>query len=72
MTTISQTAIGGLYKATERFARDTRTVVNAPVTGSDTTAALVDAKQSVIAYRANAAVIRLDNERTQSLLDITA
>lgn len=70
MTSIAQTAIGGLFKATEKLAQATQAVVNAPRTGGDVTAALVDAKTSVIDYKANAAVVKLDHERTRALLDI--
>ena len=72
MTSISATAIDGLYRATQKLARAAQTVADAPVTGADDTKALVDAKTSVIDYQANAAVVKLDNERTKYLLDILA
>ncbi len=72
MISISDTAIDGLYRATQKLARAAQTVANAPVTGADYTKALVEAKTSVIDYKANAAVVKFDSERTKYLLDILA
>jgi hypothetical protein len=72
MTSISATALDGLYKATQKFARAAQTVADGPVTGADYTGALVEAKTSLIDYQANAAVVKFENERTKHLLDILA
>lgn len=72
MSSISDTALDGLYRATQKLARATQTVADAPVTGADYTGALVEAKTSVIDYQANAAVVKFDKERTKYLLDILA
>lgn len=72
MTTISNTALDGLAQAAQRFAKAAETIATAPATGADDTRALVEAKLSALDYRANAAVLKLDGERQQSLLDILA
>lgn len=70
MTSISATAIDGLTRATQKLARAAETIATAPVTGADYTGALVEAKTSVIDYQANAAVVKFENDRTKTLLDI--
>lgn len=72
MTTISNTALDGLAQAAQRFAKAAGTIATAPVTGADDTHALIEAKLSVLEYRANTAVLRLDGERQKILLDILA
>lgn len=72
MTTISNTALDGLAQAAQRFAKAAETIATAPATGADDTRALIEAKLSVLEYRANAAVLKLDGERQKSLLDILA
>lgn len=72
MTTISGTALTGLYQATQKLARAARDVADSPNTGGDTTKALLDAKLSVFEYRANAKVLQLEKAREKELYDILA
>ena len=72
MTTISSTALGGLYQATRTLAQAAQDVATTPITGKDDTTALLATQTSTLNYRANAAVLKLDQEREKALLDILA
>lgn len=72
MSTISGIALHGLHESTLRLNRAAAALAEAPVTGADTTRPLIEAKQSLHTYRANAAVLQLDQERQDYLLDILA
>lgn len=74
MSATITTALGGLRASSAQFENATKNVVKAfePESKQDASTAIVDAKQSEVAFKANLAMFKTADKMMGDLIDITA